>query len=157
MPGFNVLLPKPPGSEKLNRQFTITAVRNTLCLKYFVLFVVLSFRCSFRFVLQISNFNWPGLGPASERRSAPTGRNGGRPRRCPSPGQLKFEILKLRIESSENGPKRSETIQNGPKTVRNGLKTIRNRPKRSENNPKASDMVRNGQTVRNRPKRSETV
>ena len=47
----------------------------------------------FRFFVKISNFNWPGLGPASERRSAPTGRNGGRPRRCPSPGQLKFEIL----------------------------------------------------------------
>ena len=78
-----------------------------------------------RFFLQISNFNWPGLGPASERRSAPTGRNGGRPRRCPSPGQLKFEILKLRIESSENGPKRSK---NGPKTVRKRSGNDRNGP-----------------------------
>ena len=36
----------------------------------------LSFSFSFCFVpifLKISNFNWPGLGPASERRSAPTG------------------------------------------------------------------------------------
>ncbi len=115
----------------------------------FVLFCSFSV-CFFLISVKISNFNWPGLGPASERRSAPTGRNGGRPRRCPSPGQLKFEFFLRRKEScendrktirngpkrSENDPKRSETVRKRSETVRNGLKTVRNRPKRSENGPK---------------------
>ena len=48
---------------------------------------VRSFVRSFRsgFFNQISNFNWPGLGPGSARRR-------GSARRGPSPGQLKFEI-----------------------------------------------------------------
>ena len=109
------------------------------------------------FKFQISNFNWPGMGPALERWSAPLGRNVGRPRRCPSPGQLKFEILKLRIDSSEMVRKQSETIrkrsENGPErsendptpseTVRKRSETVRNRPKPSENGPKL---------IRNRPK-----
>ena len=122
---------------------------------------------SIKILVKISNFNWPGLGPASERRSAPTGRNGGRPRRCPSPGQLKFEILKLGVESSltvrngpkpvrkqsENDPKRSETIRKRSETLRNRPKMIRNRPKPSENDQKPSETVqKRSENVRNRPK-----
>ena len=50
--------------------------------------------------LKISNFNWPGLA----RR---TGRLGG-----PQPCQLKFEIWKLKIESSESTPNRPESTPN---------------------------------------------
>ena len=112
------------------------------------------FNFLFDFFLKFQISIGQGWGTASERRSAPTGRNGGRPRRCPSPGQLKFEILKLRIDSSEMVRKQSETIrkrsENDPKTVRNGLKTIRHRPKLSENDPKPSETIRNGpKTVRN--------
>ena len=102
----------------------------------------------FRFFVKISNFNWPGLGPASERRSAPTGRNGGRPRRCPSPGQLKFEILKLGLESSLTVRKRSETVRKRSEndlkrseTIRKRSETVRNRPRPSENDPKPSETV----------------
>ena len=69
------------------------------------------------------------------------GQNGSR-------GQLKFEIFKLGIESSETARTHPETVRNRPKPSENDPKTKRKRPKPSE-------------TVRNRPKtvqkRSETV
>ena len=80
----------------------------------------------------------------------------GTARRCHSPGQLKFEIFKLGMESSkngrkafENGPKRfesdpkpSETLQKRSKNVRHCLKTVRNQPKRSENEVDANPVCR---------------
>ena len=119
----------------------------------FVLFsaVFVSFFPIFR---KISNFNWPRLGG--------TARTDGTARTGPSRGQLKFEIFKLGVESSENGPKahqgrpkRSKTVR---KRVENGPRKVCNGPKRFENGAKSSETVRKrSETLHKRPKSSETV
>ena len=43
--------------------------------------------------VKISNFKWPGLGSSLGAAVGRRARNDGWPRRCPSPGQLKLEIL----------------------------------------------------------------
>ena len=83
------------------------------------------------------------------------GRNGSR-------GQLKFEILKLGVESSENGPKAHQGRPKRSKTVRkrieNGPRKVCNGPKRFENGAKSSETVRKrSETLHKRPKSSETV
>ena len=125
--------------------------------KLFDIFSIFGVRFKY-FLVKNSNFNWPGLGG--------TARTDGTARTGPSPGQLKFEILKFWVESSENGPKayqnrpkRSETIrkrsENRPKTVAKRSETIQSCPKPSENNPKLSETIR--KRSENRPKPSETI